>query len=114
LIAKWTKKSDIVKKQRKTSVFNNIFCVTENQDLVERLRSHFKREVIKIDKQSLMELKFSRDYIIFDKDYLKVAEVISAMKQHSDSENFFRIKLSTLNVLIGSDSSTSQGECIKF
>ncbi len=113
-IAKWTKKSDIVKKERRAMAYNRIYCVTNNQDLVNRLIGYFKKEVIKIDRRSTAEHTFSKDYIVFDKDYFSVEEIISAMKQHSTAENFFRIKPSTLNVLIGSDSSTSQGEVITF
>lgn len=113
-IAKWTKRSDIAKKQRRDVSFNSIYCLTKSDVLINKLSTHFKQEIIKIDKDSIREVHLENDYIVFDKNYLSVAEIIRLMKSCSNHENYFRIRSSTLDVLIGSDSSTSQGEVIRF
>ena len=113
-IAKWTKKAEIVKKERNKVVYNRIYCVTTSDALIDKLNTYFKKEVHKTDPVSLVQTDLNKDYIIFDKDCLSVNEVISLMKKLTQHENYFRIKLSALDTLVGSDSSTSQGEVIQF
>jgi hypothetical protein len=113
-IAKWTKKSNIHKNERHAKDFNRIFCLTENQELVEKISKHFNKDVHILDKETALEFKFNKDYIVFDKDYVLVGDIIHLMKTHAETENYFRIKPSFSNLIIGSDSSTSQGEVIMF
>jgi len=113
-IAKWTKKSDMVKKQRRALEVENIFCVTQNQDLIDQLKTYFNKGVQQIDKKTVLQSNFRKSYIIFDTDYISVEALIATMKLHAAKDNFFRIKPSAVNVLIGSDSSTAQGEVIRF
>jgi hypothetical protein len=112
VIAKWTKKSDMVKKQRSVTDFNEIICLTENETLIHKLETHFKSKVVKVGQNVFERGSYQNDYIIFDRNYISVNEIISLMKKFSTSENYFRIKPLNIDVLLGSDSSTSQGEVI--
>jgi len=112
-IAKWTKKSDMLKKQRKELNYNQIYCFTANDKLIPKLKNHFNTPVLKVEKNT-SQVMFNNDLFIFDKAYLKVEEIIHLMKIHSSTDNFFRIKPIGQDVLIGSDSSTSQGEIINL
>lgn len=112
VIAKWTKKSDMVKKHRIASDFNQIVCVTDSEALIGKLSERFEREVVKIKPGTFEQEVLQNDYIIFDKKCLTVDEIIQLMKKTSKGENFFRIKPENFDVLLGSDSSTSQGEIV--
>lgn len=112
VITKWTKKSDMVKKQRSVTDFNEIICLTENEALIHKLETHFKSKVVKVGRNIFEKGSYQNDYIIFDRNYISVNEIISLMKKFSTNENYFRIKPLNIDVLLGSDSSTSQGEVI--
>jgi GT2 family glycosyltransferase len=112
VIAKWTKKSDMVKKHRIASDFNQIVCVTNNDDLIHKLTKHFQTEVLRHNPSTFQKTSLQNDYIIFDKNCLTFKEIIQMMKKNATQENYFRIKPSNFDVLLGSDSSTSQGEII--
>ena len=114
LIAKRTKQTDIIKGQPQETKFNRIICVSDSDALVLALEHKFKKDVVKISRDSLADLKVYKDYIVFDTSYLGVKAMISLMQQLSATQSYFRIKPSKVDVLIGSDSSTSQGEVIKL
>ena len=112
LIAKRFKKSDMLKKANPKTDFHNIYLIGESLLISNKLKAHYTQEVKPLNIEKAQQIDFKNALIIFNAKELEHQQIIDFMLKHNDAQNIFRILPQHLEVLIGSDSSTSQGEVI--
>lgn len=110
LIAKSFKKSDMAKKEKSVVDFNSIYLFSENNKLIKMLKSQYSKDIKLLSFNQLDNIKFNNDLIIFDTSEFSFQEIIDFMVKYRSSDNLFRFTIPQLNVVIGSDSSTSQAK----
>jgi hypothetical protein len=110
-VAKHFKKTDMAKKERTEIDFNSIYFYSENVASKDKLKSLFNQNVQLLNlKECGQEVTFNKDLIIFDTSVLLFQDIINFMVEHRSEDNLFRFTVPQPNVLIGSDSSTSQAK----
>ena len=112
IIAKWFKKSDMEKRNRLTSSFESIYLIGEDSEFLPLLKSSFNKPVKTLEFNTAENFNFHDSLIVFNPESLSYQQIIKLMLKYRNSDNIFRIKLVNQNVLIGSDSSTSQGKVV--
>lgn len=110
VLAKHFKKSDIDKKSKPKISFQKIYLIGKNLKLSNQIESHFNQNIITLDLKDAMQIDFKNTLIIFNTQKLKYLQIINLMLKNNNGKNIFRIAPKHLDILIGSDSSTSQGE----
>jgi GT2 family glycosyltransferase len=110
VLAKYFKKNQIQKGERLKSAYKKIILVSQEPDLLRTISSFYEKEVISLDYFGASQEDLKDSLVIFNTDQGHYREIINLMSKNKDNNNIFRIKVPNLNILIGSDSSTSQGE----
>ncbi|NRB83932.1 MAG: glycosyltransferase family 2 protein [Winogradskyella sp.] len=83
-----------------------------SKDIDKRLKNVLIRPITFTSK---LDQDANNTLIVFDSDYLSFKTIINYMKSHDTTkQNAFRILLKSSNFILGSDSSTGQGEVIHF
>ena len=83
-----------------------------SKEIDKRLKKVLVRPITFTSK---LEEDTKNTLIVFDSDYLTFKTIIDYMKSHDATKrNTFRILLKSSNFILGSDSSTGQGEVIHF
>lgn len=112
-VAKYLKKTDMAKKERTKIDFNSVYLFSDNSGLAQNLASLFSQKIKLLNPNESYEINFEKDLIIFDTSVFSFQEMINFMIEHRNEENLYRFTIPQPNVLIGSDSSTSQAR-LKF
>lgn len=112
VIAKYFKKNQMLKVDQKLCHFQDIYCIGESKKFSDAVQNYFKRKVKILNYHKARELQFTQSLVVFNTDALNYDDIITFMIKHRNTENIFRIKVPNQNILIGSDSSTSQGKLI--
>jgi len=112
-VAKYLKKTDMAKKERTKIDFNSVYLFSDNRSLTQNLKSLFNQEINLMNFHESNTVSFEKDLIIFDTSAFSFKEIIDFMVEHRNEENLYRFTIPQPNVLIGSDSSTSQAR-LKF
>ena len=91
-----------------------IFWVSQQSTIPKGLKckNYNTLQVIAVNEISC--LQNTNGTVIFDLQELKVREVLQAVALLKNSKNRFRIRPSNCNFSVGSDTSTSQGELLKW
>ncbi len=114
VLAKYFKKNQMLKVNRNGHDFQEAFFVGKGKKLCSLLENLYKRGLINIDYQKANQNRFKDSLVVFNSEGGNFDDMINIMSENRHNENIFRIKVPHQNVLIGSDSSTSQGEVIKL
>lgn len=110
VLAKYFKKNQIQKGERKKLSYEKIVLVSENLKLSNKIMKTYNKEILNFDYNGLNTKNFKQSLIIFDADQNHFSEIIDFMSNNYNKSNIYRIKIPGQQILIGSDSSTSQGE----
>ena len=92
----------------------NIFWVSEQSAMPEAFRIKNYKSLNVIAFKDLSQLQNTSGTVIFDLQDLKFSEVLQSIQLLKNSKNRFRIRPSNCNFSLGSDTSTSQGELLKW
>lgn len=76
----------------------------------DQLETKFKQHIQHITPQQLHSATLSRSTLIFDAETLAYQTIFEHLQHYCLTDNQFRIKPSKFNYIIGSDSSTGQGQ----
>ena len=114
VLAKYFKKNQMLKVNNRINKFHEAFVVSKSKNLLKPLEDQYKRKVSHLDYTNAKQTDFKETLVIFDPGKEHFDEVIDIMSKNRYCDNIFRINVPQHNVLIGSDSSTSQGEVIKL
>ncbi|RRO18534.1 glycosyltransferase family 2 protein [Flavobacteriaceae bacterium 14752] len=109
-IAKYLKKNKMSKQERTEIDFNSVYVFSDNMLLIENLKSVFNQEVKLLNFVESNRVTFKKDLIIFDPSGLSFQEIVNFIVEHRSENNLFRFIIPQSNVLLGSDSSTSQAK----
>ncbi|QTY27005.1 glycosyltransferase family 2 protein [Flavobacterium sp. CS20] len=112
IIAKRFKKSDMLKKANVKPDYNNIFYIGQNKELYQKLKIHYNKNIKTLEPKQIDSQNYKDSLIVFDTKTLSYQRAIDFMLKNNNSGNAFRFIPQHLGVLIGSDSSTSQGEVV--
>lgn len=112
VIAKHFKKNQMLKIDKKQITFHNIFCIGKNEHFSSLVMKHYEQEITNLTYKEALGLDFSHSMIVFNTDVLNYDDIINLMILNRNKNNFFRLKVPGQAVLIGSDSSTSQGKVL--
>ena len=112
IIAKRFKKSEMLKNANPTTDFQSIYLIGESLEISNKLNAHFNQKIKPLNIEKAYHIDFKNALIIFNARELEYQQIIHLMLKHSNAENIFRFIPQHLEVLIGSDSSTSQGEVV--
>jgi len=113
-IAKYFKKNQMQKSSNNKILYKAIYYIGEDQDLMKSIHTLYKMKVIQIDFSNAVNKDFTRSLIVFDSSQNQFSDIISIMSKNNHGSNMFRIKIPFHNMLLGSDSSTSQGDILKL
>ncbi|EAQ49528.1 glycosyltransferase family 2 protein [Leeuwenhoekiella blandensis] len=107
-------KSKVASKEEDQKEKTAIFWVYKGNLEQEELKNiPFQiNQVINFEKEK--ELQKFNSKLIFDLNFLKFSEVIDAFQLLKNNKNRFRIRPSNCNFILGSDTSTSRGELLKW
>jgi len=109
-VAKHFKKTDMDKKERTEIDFNSVILFSNDKALRDKLKVLFDQNIQLLNLKESEKEKFDKDLIIFDTSVLSFQEIINFMVENRSQDNLFRFTLPQPEVLIGSDSSTSQAK----
>lgn len=112
IIAKGFKKSDMLKKANILVTFNDIYLIGESSKLSNKLNTYYNKKINPLNIKDADHIQLENSLIVFNTRRIEHQQIIDFMLKHSNAQNIFRILPQNVNVLIGSDSSTSQGEVI--
>lgn len=112
ILAKRFKKSDIDKKTKPKTSFQKIYLIGKDLELSEQLETHFNQNITSLNFEDAQQIDLNNTLIIFNTQELKFLQIINLMLKNNNAQNIFRIAPKHLDILIGSDSSTSQGEVV--
>lgn len=107
-LAKYFKKSDMDNREKKDVGFNSIYFFSKNSDLQSKLATHFNQEIIMMNFEESSDINFDNDLVIFDTALLSYQNIINFMSTNCSSDHLFRFTIPQIDVIIGSDSSTTQ------
>lgn len=113
-VAKYFKKIKMAKKEKTEINFNSVYLFSDDILLIENLKPLFNQEVKLLNNVERHQKKFENDLIIFDPSVSSYLEIIDFMIKQRRGNNLFRFIIPQSNILIGSDSSTSQARVMTF
>lgn len=93
---------------------------SENENLKEQIDAALQKKTERFDvydENMLISQTFSADShiaVIFDAESMAYRDIITAMQRHKNAGFIFRIRPEDANFMLGSDSSDSRGEVIRF
>ncbi|MFD2565360.1 glycosyltransferase family 2 protein [Aquimarina rubra] len=100
--------------QREKQVVDQYYLISENDHLRQRLREVLQKEVQLISLESVQNLGYTNNELIFDNEMLSFGEIISAMQELKKSNITFKIRPAGCTYVLGSDFSDGKGEVITF
>jgi GT2 family glycosyltransferase len=114
VLARYFKKNQMLKVNKKNIKYQNIYCIGKDEEFLNLIQFHYKRRVVNLEYSEAKKLPFEQSLVIFNTDTSHYADIIRCMSGNRHTENIFRIRVPNQNILIGSDSSTSQGEIVSL
>lgn len=92
------------------------FLIEQSKVVSKEIDKRLKKVLVRpITFTSKLKEDTNNTLIVFDSDHLSFKTIIDFMKSHdATKQNAFRILLKSSNFILGSDSSTGQGEVIHF
>ncbi len=103
----------IRKKENTTPpIIQNIICVNHSEELILKLQKLYKKEIKPSSLENLEKDNITSSLLIFNAEKLSFDTILQQIQKLNSENNLFRIKPKTINVLIGSDNSTIQGEVV--
>lgn len=112
IIAKRFKKSDMRKKANIKITFQDIYLIGESNDVLKKLKARYNQEIKSLNLEEAQQFPLVNALIIFNTKQAGYRQIIDLMLKYKNTQNIFRILPQHLDILIGSDSSTSQGEVV--
>ncbi len=109
-LAKFLRKFKEKNKQLVIPKPQNIFVVTENLNLLDRIITNFNPSVKTLSKSQLEEAEHTDTMFIFDVNYISYGQIFSVMKMLRNRGNSFRIVPPGCSFMLGSDRSDQKGE----
>ncbi|WP_378177023.1 glycosyltransferase family 2 protein [Aquimarina sp. SS2-1] len=100
--------------QREKQTVNQYYLISENEALRDKLIQVLQKEVQLISLESIKNLGYTNNELIFDNEILSFGEIIKAMQQLRMSNTTFKIKPAGCDYILGSDFSDGKGEVITF
>ena len=95
----------------KTFLTSQIIAVDFTEESILPLENFYQKEIELISSEKLHQKDFQSALIIFNAEKLTFHFILKQI-QRLNSNNRFRIKPKTINILIGSDNTTTQGEVV--
>ncbi len=114
VLAKRFKKNQMLKVRKARHDFLYIYFISEKPDNLELIEKFYGKTIRCLDFPTAKKHEFTNSLIILDTDHGHYTDIIALMAGNHQNDNIFRIKVPQQNVLIGSDSSTSQGEIMSL
>lgn len=114
VIAKRFKKSEMLKKPKLKAVYNEIFLVSQNENLYQKLKVHYNQNINTLDLKNSNNQCLRNSLVVFDTKTLCYHQAINFMLKNSMQKNAFRFIPQNHDVIIGSDSSSYQGDVVNI
>jgi len=99
--------------QKKSSI-KQVLLVGITPSLQKRITQFFDEPVHVADRKLVLKKAFSKSLFILNAEEMSYQEIIYLMNSQKNKYNTFRIKPRGFSFVLGSDSSTAQGQMLKF
>jgi len=95
-------------------IVDTYYLISENNELRKKITKILQKEVQFISLESVQNLGYTNNELIFDNAYMSFGEIIYEMQRLKQPNITFKIRPQGCNYILGSDFSDGKGEVLVF